>query len=381
MLAKKLPGGRVNQVEWVVDVTRATNPSSRGIEENVQEVITDSQEKDKKEEEVHGEVAQDAYVCQSDVHFAPLFMEPASSKSVSSDAEGSSEDNSDGGCRQVPIEFHSLVDIDDLIDNYESTSGFRLVIIRSNSHARTYVCKSHVNCCFRARFGPKRGTDMIVFKANMARLYHEGKTAPKTAKGGRAHKKRLKGRLESVVEHVSTVKHAKPIAKDLMKAAASLKHVSTTYHQSYRVVRDVALRRWEEHEISFQMIKPYLDKFKELNPGSTTKCETRGAFIERIFVCPGIMKTTLRHVRPVMSLDAAHLKSKWKGTLYTASVKTGSDEIYPVAIGIMNGNENEAGWTWFLRLLESAIEIWSWTDQTRNINSNTLRSFPTNKRG
>ena len=90
---------------------------------------------------------------------------------------------------------------------------------------------------------------------------------------------------------------------------------------------------------------------------STTKCETRGAFIERIFVCPGIMKTTLRHVRPVMSLDAAHLKSKWKGTLYTASVKTGSDEIYPVAIGIMNGNENEAGWTWFLRLLESAIEI------------------------
>ena len=122
-------------------------------------------------------------------------------------------------------------------------------------------------------------------------------------------------------------------------------------------MRDVALRRWEEHEISLQMIKPYLAKFQELNPGSTVKWETRGVCMERIFVCPGIMKTSLRHVRPVMSLDAAHLKSKWKGTLYTASVKTGSDEIYPVAIGVMNGNENESGWTWFLQLLDSAIEL------------------------
>jgi hypothetical protein len=38
-------------------------------------------------------------------------------------------------------------------------------------------------------------------------------------------------------------------------------------------------------------------------------------------------------------------------------VKTGSDEIYPVAVAIMNGNENQSGWTWFLQLLYSAIEI------------------------
>ena len=137
-----------------------------------------------------------------------------------------------GKTQQKPIEFNSLADIDDLIDEYEARSGFRLVIIRSNTHARTYVCQSHIGCCFRVRFGPKRGTDNIIFKANMARSYHDGKPAPKTAKGGRALKKRLKGRLESVVDHVANVKHAKPIAQDVMKAAASLKHVSMTYNQS-----------------------------------------------------------------------------------------------------------------------------------------------------
>jgi hypothetical protein len=242
----------------------------------------------------------------ADLLFAPLFLENVGTNIVSMD-NSSSDDNDSCIIRQrdQPLEFHSLADIDELIDRYEMESGFRLVIIRSNMHARTYACKSHINCCFRARFGPKRGTDMIIFKVNLARLYHEGRKAPKTAKGGRAHKKRLKGRLEPVVDHVSTVKHDKPIAKDLMKAAASLAHVSPTYHQSYRVVRDVSQRRWEAHEISFQMIIPYLDKFQELNPGSTTKYETRGLHIERLFVCPGMMKTTLRHVRPVMSLDAA----------------------------------------------------------------------------
>ena len=69
------------------------------------------------------------------------------------------------------------------------------------------------------------------------------------------------------------------------------------------------------------------------------------------------MKTTLRYVRPVISLDAAHLKSEWLGTLYVASVKTTCDEIYPVAAAITKENECEATWTWFLELLHSAVEL------------------------
>ena len=110
-------------------------------------------------------------------------------------------------------------------------------------------------------------------------------------------------------------------------------------------------------ELGFQLIIPYLQKFMQLNPGSTVRYEMDGNNISHIFVCPGIMKTTMKNVRPVMSLDAAHLKSKWKGILYTASVMTASNNVYPVAIAITHGNENESGWNWFLGLLDNAIDV------------------------
>jgi hypothetical protein len=55
----------------------------------------------------------------------------------------------------------------------------------------------------------------------------------------------------------------------------------------------------------------------------------------------------MTYVRPVLSLDAAHLRSQWNGTLYVASVQSACDEIYPVAFAIMRDNENAAGWKWF----------------------------------
>jgi len=59
----------------------------------------------------------------------------------------------------------------------------------------------------------------------------------------------------------------------------------------------------------------------------------------------------------VMSLDATHLRSEWKGTLYVASVKTACNELYPVAFAIMRDNENYEGWKWFLDNLSSSIEM------------------------
>ena len=119
-----------------------------------------------------------------------------------------------------PKEFESLVDIDYLIDEYERTSGFRLIIRKSNNRSRTYHCGSHVGCCFRARFGTKRGTEKIILKGTMTKLTHNGKNAPATA-NGRAHKKRLKGRFDDVVSHLTEVKDAKPVPKDVMKAVAA----------------------------------------------------------------------------------------------------------------------------------------------------------------
>ena len=81
--------------------------------------------------------------------------------------------------------------------------------------------------------------------------------------------------------------------------------------------------------------------------------------LTNFFVCPGFMNSVLLYVRPVLSLDAASLKSSWAGTLYLATVKTPLNEIYPVAVAIIRGNEDQAGWTFFLENLSAACPLLS----------------------
>ena len=72
----------------------------------------------------------------------------------------------------------------------------------------------------------------------------------------------------------------------------------------------------------------------------------------------GIMSDSLRFVRPVISVDAAHMKTTGGGgILYMASVKSASDDIYPVAISLMVDNENKGGWVWFLENLKVCLPV------------------------
>jgi hypothetical protein len=69
------------------------------------------------------------------------------------------------------------------------------------------------------------------------------------------------------------------------------------------------------------------------------------------------MNDSFHYVRLVMSLDAAHLKSKHKGTLYLATVKTGLNDIYTIAIVIDRANEGYEGWYKFLLPLKNTCPL------------------------
>jgi hypothetical protein len=258
---------------------------------------------------------------------------------------------------ETPRSYENLARLDIDIDAYEKTENIRLIIRNSDQFSRIYRCGSHVNCCFRAKFGKVRNGDEIVLKPAWTHPYHCGEPAPPTAKG-RAYKKRIKGRIEESIDHAHNTKSTKPGAKDVVVTAGNYHSLETTYKQAYRAMEGLLRKKLEDDVSSFQLIKPYLDKFKDLNEGSTVKHEVdEENRVKRLFVCPAFMNSAIRHARPVMSLDAAHLKSKWKGILYIASVKTPCEEIFPVAMAIMHDNENEDGWTWFLEHLLSACEF------------------------
>ncbi len=257
-----------------------------------------------------------------------------------------------------PCNFDEFTDLDDLskkIIKYEVASDLKLRINKSNSKvgSRLYTCVSHKNCGFRARFGPRRGDKKLVLKRH--NLYHSGIDRHGKYDNGKNFKQQLSATIGITVDKIEEVKHSKAVANDVVKAARVLQGNNASYNQGHQVISKKNLLNKYESKKSYELIIPYLEEFKRKNPGTVAVYElVNNSSINKLFLCPGIMNNKLRFARPVMALDATHLSSDSKGTLYLACVKSGNDELLPIAIGITEDNENYAGWKYFLYHLKKA---------------------------
>lgn len=163
-----------------------------------------------------------------------------------------------------PRKYKSLGQLDCDVDTYEQMEGVRLIIRNSTETSRIYICRSHVNCCFRAKFGKARKGNDIVLKRAWTHPFHSGAKAPATAKG-QAHKKRLKGRIERSVDLAHGTNHKKPGALDIVKTAGNFHSLEATYKQAYRAMEEVLRKKWEDNVSSFHLVLPYLERFVQLN--------------------------------------------------------------------------------------------------------------------
>jgi hypothetical protein len=79
------------------------------------------------------------------------------------------------------------------------------------------------------------------------------------------------------------------------------------------------------------MIIPYLEALKKSNPSSVIgNTRDDGMRLLDLYVFFGFMNRVLNYVRPVVLLDAAHLRSAHKGTLYVASGLSGNNDVFPI---------------------------------------------------
>ena len=109
---------------------------------------------------------------------------------------------------------------------------------------------------------------------------------------------------------------------------------------------------------SFQLVGPYLEELARTNPGSVLGFTRLATFeLQSIHFIPGFMNSALKFVRPVISLDAAHLRSEFKGILYVASVLTGNNDVFPIGVMIAAGNENRRTWVQMLTYLKEACPV------------------------
>ncbi len=254
--------------------------------------------------------------------------------------------------------YDDIKDLDDLskkIREYEVATDIKLRIQKSNSKvgSRLYTCVSHKNCVFRARFGPKRGNKKLILKNK--KLCHSGIDREGRYDNGKRFKNQLSATIGVPIEAIEDVKHGKPVARDVVKASRNLTGNNPSYNQGHQyVAKKICLDKFESKK-SYELIIPYIEEFKKKNPGTVANYELdNNSSIKKLFLCPGIMNNKLRFARPVMALDATHLGLENKGTLFLACVKSGNDELLPIAIGITEDNENYEGWNYFLYYLNEA---------------------------
>ena len=59
-------------------------------------------------------------------------------------------------------------------------------------------------------------------------------------------------------------------------------------------------------------------------------------------------------MRPVIAVDGIHLKGLYRGTMFVATCLDGNNQLYPLAIGVMDSENNDT-WEWFMTKLHGVI--------------------------
>ncbi|RVW28678.1 hypothetical protein CK203_081360 [Vitis vinifera] len=86
----------------------------------------------------------------------------------------------------------------------------------------------------------------------------------------------------------------------------------------------------------------------------------------------------------LVAVDGTFLKAKYLGTLFIAACKDGNNQIYPLAFGI-GDSENDASWEWFLQKLHDALghidDLFVISDRHGSIEKAVHKVFPHARHG
>jgi hypothetical protein len=112
--------------------------------------------------------------------------------------------------------FKDIDDVNRIIDAYESLTGNRLRIEKSQKDKYRKCC-SHVDCPFQVRFSKRQADNMYVL--SVMKTKHSTVPCPNHALDGRKLKKWRQGRLDAVVARVLQTKEKEPTPGDIIKTA------------------------------------------------------------------------------------------------------------------------------------------------------------------
>ncbi|XP_052300367.1 uncharacterized protein LOC112498962 [Citrus sinensis] len=109
-------------------------------------------------------------------------------------------------------------------------------------------------------------------------------------------------------------------------------------------------------EESYKLLPQYMAMLEKKNLGARTFLEIDNInHFKYFFMAIGSsFRGFSSSIRPVIAVDGTFFKGKYKGTMFIAICKDGNNQIYPLAFGV-GDSENDASWLWFFTKLRESI--------------------------
>ncbi|KAL1534464.1 hypothetical protein AAHA92_30639 [Salvia divinorum] len=147
--------------------------------------------------------------------------------------------------------------------------------------------------------------------------------------------------------------------KDILHDVYEQYGITIPYKQAWRAKERGLQAIYGSSEEGYYLLPVYCEQIRKNNPGSVAEVFTAGSDnrFQRVFISfYASVKGFLEGCLPIIGLGGFPLKSKYLGTLLSATSFDADGGLFPLAFGVVDV-ENDESWMWFLSELRKAFEM------------------------
>lgn len=147
--------------------------------------------------------------------------------------------------------------------------------------------------------------------------------------------------------------------KDILRDIYDQYGITIPYKQAWRAKERGLQAIYGSSEEGYYLLPAYCEQIRKNNPGTVAEVFTSGSDnrFQRVFVSfYASIRGFLHGCLPIVGLGGVQLKSKYLGTLLSATSFDADGGLFPLAFGVVDVESDES-WMWFVSELHKALEM------------------------
>ncbi|KAK3218369.1 hypothetical protein Dsin_012339 [Dipteronia sinensis] len=169
--------------------------------------------------------------------------------------------------------------------------------------------------------------------------------------------------------------------KDIIANMKTMYGIQIMYSKAHQALHYALSPTYGTHEETFKLLPSFGYVLEQPNPGTITdlQCADDGKFLYFFMSLGASVRGFRRCMRPIIAVDGTHLKGRFRGTMFVATAQDGNEQVYPIAFGY-DDSENNLSWELFLDCLKCALshidDLVFTSDRHASIEAGISKVFP-----